>query len=126
MDLRREHVILVADDDEDMRACMSDAVGGLRGCRVIEAADGREALERAIVDTPSVVVLDQGMPLLSGADVVRALHARGLHPTIVLVTGSDAAAIASDVGVDLFLRKPFSLADLEAVVERALAVADRS
>jgi CheY-like chemotaxis protein len=116
-----EATILVIDDDRDVRAFLSAALEGI-GHRVLLAQDGPEGLLKLQTSTPDLVLLDYAMPLMHGAEVARA--ARVSHPElpIVFVTGyaeSDQleAALGRDAPV---LRKPFTVAQLAAVLDRHL------
>ena len=113
--------VLVIDDDADVRSFLAESLEGL-GHEVAVAASGAEGLERLGDWRPDLMLLDFAMPDMHGADVARA--ARRSHPDlpIVIVTGYAEteqleAALGSDVRV---LRKPFTVADLAAAVERNL------
>jgi DNA-binding response OmpR family regulator len=101
---------------------------GLRsqGFQVASALDGDDGLQRALTDSPDLVVLDMLLPGRSGLDVLRELHAAKPEiPVIALtalgeiedrVTGLDAGAVD-------YLTKPFSLAELAARIRAQLRVA---
>jgi CheY-like chemotaxis protein len=83
------HVLVVEDDDVTREVFRRVLVG--EQCRVSEAANGREALERVAADPPDVIFLDLIMPVMDGFEFLTAL--RGL-PTasripVVVVTSSD-------------------------------------
>jgi len=67
-------VVLVVDDDPDLRT-VAEMQLSLRGFQVIQAESGEQALELARTKSPDVILLDMMMPGMSGADVLRALHA---------------------------------------------------
>jgi len=126
--------VLVADDDDDMRALVAATLRA-DGYNVLEASDGVELLdqlERALDDPrarPDVVVTDVMMPRLSGLGVLDALKRAQQHFPVVLMT------VLADVSVDIVarrlgavgvLRKPFDIDDLRtAVVNATLAYAHR-
>ncbi len=102
--------ILVADDDADNRAIATEALA-LAGYEVAQAADGREALDRALRDKPDLVLLDLSMPKMDGWEVARRLRgspeAEGtliLAYTAHALPGEDARAKAA--GCDEYLAKP--------------------
>ncbi|MGD9751250.1 MAG: response regulator transcription factor [Acidimicrobiia bacterium] len=108
-------VVLLIEDDADVRALVQDALGD-RGFVVFEAANGvaaRRLLDEA--EPPDVAVLDLGLPDISGFDVLADLVARGV-PTIILSGrgGELDRVIGLDVGADDYLAKPFSVRELEA------------
>ena len=91
---------------------------------VAEAADGSEAIETITRLKPDVVLLDVRMPLRSGLDVLRTLHAGArLPPTILLTTFDDDAALLEGIrfGARGFLLKDVSLADLTRAIRDVAA-----
>jgi CheY-like chemotaxis protein len=86
---------------------------------VATAADGKQALHAAAAVAPAAILLDQQMPRLCGADVVRALRARGCAvPILLLSATADARQAAAASGADAFLGKPFDLDAVLALVAR--------
>src|SRR6185295_19047644 len=115
-------VILIVDDEPVVRALLHVALEPA-GARLVEAADGSEALEAAWREHPNVVVLDVGLPKLSGIDVCRALKTNPEPPHVILVTGD---ALLDDIhacGADAVVAKPFRPAEVLASVRVALASA---
>ena len=90
------------------------------GARLVEASDGSEALEMAWRERPQVVLLDVGLPKLSGVDVCRALKTNPSPPAVILITGDTFAGEIDACGADGVVPKPFRCEDLLAQVERAL------
>jgi CheY-like chemotaxis protein len=83
--------VLVVDDHPSFRAT-ARAVLEAEGFAVVgEAASGPEALERAAVLRPDVVLLDVQLPGLDGFEVASRLRANGSAPAVVLVSSRDAA-----------------------------------
>ena len=109
--------ILVIDDDPDVRRLLRDVLSE-RGLVPREAEDGQAGLEEIERALPDLVLLDYAMPGLSGAQVAKIAKDRHPHLQIIFVTGfADTAAIEQSVGRDaLVLRKPFRLADLDALL----------
>ena len=112
----RTRTVLVADDNEDCRTVYAVY---LRHCGfdVVEARDGRAALELARACLPDAVVLDFHMPQLSAADVVRALRADAAtrDTACLVVTGDVRPATrraAEEAGADACLLKPVEPRDL--------------
>src|SRR5258705_9814975 len=85
---RRIARILVVEDDPELRRLFRTALS-VSGFEVICAGDGVEALYRLDAELPDLVVLDLGLPRLSGRDVLREISAnmRTRHIPIVVVTG---------------------------------------
>ena len=91
------------------------------GYTVTEASDGIEALRRLELERPDLIILDLGLPLLSGLDVQQELaaHAHTRDIPVVIVTGSNAPL--DGVAVDCVLRKPVSPDHIASVVAKCLA-----
>jgi CheY-like chemotaxis protein len=113
--------ILLVDDNSDVRDFIADCLHGL-GHSVVSAEDGEEGLKALETTQPDLVLLDYAMPAMHGADVARAI--RKTHPDlpIVFVTGyAESEQMDSAVGAEVaVLRKPFSMAELAAVLEDKL------
>ncbi len=110
--------ILIADDDSTMQAALSESVRRL-GYDVHLASDGHEALERAMVLKPWLVLSDLKMPRLGGIPFVRELKKRLPETTIVLMTAYgtvETAVEAMKVGASDYLLKPFSADLLERIL----------
>ena len=113
--------ILVADDNSASRELVREALENI-GYRVVEAADGREALDKADQNIPDLALLDIRMPELDGYATLRAMRENPklaslpiLALTAFAMRGDHEKAIAA--GFDGYLTKPISIAGLRAEVE---------
>ena len=119
--------ILVADDDEDIRAVL-DIVLGEAGFEVETAADGVEALDRLRREgtPPGLVLVDLMMPRLDGEDFVKRMRADpalSRVPIVVMSGHHEARRRAAELGATECLVKPVELDALMAMVHRYAAVA---
>ena len=113
--------VLLVEDSDDVREALAELLE-LSGHRVAAVAGGREALARAAALAPEVVLIDLGLPDLSGLEVARRLRTElGPAPFLVALTGaardSDRQA-ALEAGFDLHVPKPVDPLDLERLVAR--------
>ena len=121
--------VLVVDDDAAIRRTLQISLRA-SGYDVLIAADGRTALQACREDDPQVLLLDLGLPDLSGFDVLRSLREWSQLPVIVLSArhGSQDKVEALDLGADDYVTKPFGmdelLARLRAAVRRSGATDD--
>ena len=120
----RRPLVLVADDDEDIRALIEFRLERA-DYEVVTAADGVEALEVALARRPALAVLDVMMPKLTGYDVtrrIRASQAIGRMPVILLTARvlEDDVTRGFEAGADDYLKKPFSPQELGARVQAVL------
>ena len=118
-------VILVAEDDADMRGVMRQTLER-RGFVVIEAADGREALDAARRQAPDLIVLDLRMPAVHGRDVIRILRKQATTAAVPIVVVSGSASERQSLeslvlGANVFLTKPANSEALVADINRLLS-----
>jgi len=112
--------VLLVDDDTTLRRTLGI---GLRaeGHDVLIAADGRTALQALREDRPDLVVLDLGLPDLSGLEVLRQLRGWSTTPVVVLSARAESAekVEALDLGADDYVTKPFGMEELLARLRAA-------
>ena len=114
--------VLVADDEPAIRRLLRNSLPA-EGWRVIEAADGGEALARMGDGGVAVLLLDLGLPDVDGLDVIRRLRAQGSTTPIVVLSARDderGKVAALDLGADDYVTKPFGMAELVARLRTAL------
>jgi DNA-binding response OmpR family regulator len=124
MTARETPLVLVADDEEDIRALVAFRLERA-GYEVITAADGEEALTLATNRLPDLVVLDMMMPKATGLEVTRSLREHDETkdiPVILLTARAQEADVARgyEAGVDDYVKKPFSPQDLQLRVQTLL------
>ncbi|KAK43366.1 response regulator [Caballeronia sp. EK] len=117
--------ILLVDDSDDAALAMSMLLEAL-GHEVRTEHDGPRALASIDDFKPDVVVLDIGLPGMSGFDVAREMRKRDATRSVLLLAltgwGSEAdRQSALDAGFDHHLTKPVDVTDLEALLARPRA-----
>ena len=119
-------VILLADDNADMREYLS---GLLRGrFQLMQAGNGKAALAQAELHLPDLVLTDVMMPEMDGFDLLTALRQNPRTRSIPVImlsarAGEEALIDGVDAGADDYLTKPFSARELLARVEAQLKLA---
>ena len=112
--------VLIVEDEADLRKMLKILLG-VYGYEVIEARDGYEAVEKAVEETPDLILMDIAMPVLGGLEATRAIrsHAELTEIPIVAVTGYEEfyGVRAREVGCTDVLRKPLDFGQLRPVVE---------
>jgi len=117
-----DHQVLIADDEPSQRELLGGFLRSL-GYEITEAADGVEAVERVRAGGVDLVLLDQRMPRLEGAEAIRALREVNPEVEIVVVTAFgtvEQAVKALQLGAVDYLTKPVELDRLQIIVRKAL------
>ncbi len=120
----RSPTVLIVDDDLFVRRLLEDALSesGL-ALRVLEAADGEQALAVATRERPEVVLLDLFMPRLSGLEVLAQLRSSVPESRVVVISSMDAEPVieqALQAGATGFIAKPFHPLEIASAVREAL------
>ena len=114
--------VLVAEDSQDTRIMLKRAFE-LKGYRVFEAENGKQALEMAKQYHPSLIVIDLNMPVLDGLEAVRnfrQLEESGDQVPIVAITAYDVYGMekaALETGCNKYLSKPLDLEELDRALK---------
>lgn len=113
--------VLVVEDEIELAGLIAAGLRGA-GMAIDVSHDGADALARAAVNTYDVVVLDRGLPTVTGDEVCRRLTGCRPAPRVLMLTAAGAEADevhGLSIGADDYLAKPFSFPRLVARI-RAL------
>ncbi len=119
--MKAEKNILIVDDEESFRTHLK-RLFVRRGYAVTEAANGAEALARAVQQRFDIVLLDIVLPGLDGVEVLRTIKEHAPETQVIMMTGNATVsnAIASmKLGAYDYLTKPFDFEELFILIERA-------
>jgi DNA-binding response OmpR family regulator len=114
--------ILIVEDEPNMVAGLRDNFE-FEGYEVITAPDGVAGLERALSESPDLVILDVMMPRMSGLDVCKQLKSKRPSTPIIMLTarGQEVDKVVGlELGADDYVTKPFSIRELLARVKAVL------
>src|SRR6185295_4742906 len=114
--------ILVVDDEAGIRASVRGVLTD-EGYRVLEAEDGRGALQIIQDERPRLVILDIWMPEMDGIELLRRIRESEPHTQVIMISGHgniETAVTATKLGAFDFIEKPFSVDGLLQLVDRAL------
>lgn len=115
-------IILCVDDSATVRKIMAMALSDA-GHSVVEAENGKVALEKLVSSRPDCIILDINMPVMGGIEFLsakRKIAAASSIPVIVLTTQDEEAlrTEAMGLGANGFLAKPFDKAALLSTISR--------
>jgi two-component system chemotaxis response regulator CheY len=115
--------ILIVDDDALVRRVLRDVLES-RGHALLEAEDGREAIELLGERCPQLVLLDLFMPRLSGMEALTMMRERWPSARVLVISSLKSERLeaqALEAGAAGFILKPFHPMEITSAVDRALA-----
>jgi DNA-binding response OmpR family regulator len=119
--------ILLVDDEQSIQALLSYPLRR-DGYEVVQASDGRQALDRFDEEQFDLVVLDLMLPKIDGLEVCRRLRSVSSVPIIMLTAKSEEIdkVVGLELGADDYITKPFSLREFSSRIKAALRRAEMS
>jgi len=117
--------ILLVDDEQSIQTLLSYPLRK-EGYDVVQATDGRQALDRFEEQPFDLVVLDLMLPKVDGLEVCRLLRSRSTVPIIMLTAKSEEIdkVVGLELGADDYITKPFSLREFSSRIKAALRRAE--
>jgi DNA-binding response OmpR family regulator len=119
--------ILLVDDEQSIQTLLSYPLRK-EGYNVVQATDGRQALDRFEEQAFDLVILDVMLPKIDGLEVCRRLRSRSAVPIIMLTARSEEIdkVVGLELGADDYITKPFSLREFASRIKAALRRAELS
>ena len=118
--------LLVVEDDRALSALLVELLTG-EGYRVDTAYDGQQGMHRGLTGNYDALVVDRGLPVMDGADLVALLRSRGVTSPALILTARGAVedrVEGLDAGAQDYLVKPFEVPELLARVRALLRRTD--
>lgn len=115
--------ILIVDDSDDSRSILGVILHRSWGYETIEAATGTEAIQKAIAEKPDLIIMDLGLPGISGVDATKAIkeNSTTAHIPIIAHTVWPADSCkeqALNAGMVDYLEKPVSMVLMKTTIEK--------
>jgi PAS domain S-box-containing protein len=118
-----KETVLIVDDQRDSIESLTNQVLRPGGYEVSVARDGQTGLNKALSESPDLIVINLTVPRLSGLQVLQALRQANNETPVILTTfhGSEEAAVrAFQLGAQAYLIKPYQPEDMRQAIERGL------
>jgi CheY-like chemotaxis protein len=116
--------ILVVDDDDPVRAMMSQLLRA-RGYTILEARNGKEALDKIVPMRADLVITDLFMPEMGGIQLITVLRREFPDVKVIAMTGvprsHSVLRVAASLGATGTMTKPFTAEKLETLIANVLA-----
>lgn len=113
--------ILIIDDDAVVRSLLLDVLSDCYECNTASTAE--EAIEFLNVEHYDAVLTDIGLPGLNGIGLLKRIRSKGLNTPVIVISGKgdeqDSQSLLK-LGAFAYLTKPFSLEQMENVVQQAV------
>jgi|GEM_PF-2969434 len=120
--------VLIVDDNEDIVEITKTTLESYTKFRTVTASNGKEALQALVDHTIDVIVLDDHMPEMSGAEFFRIIRQRSIYVPVIFLTGmanEEGRKQQMSLGAFDYLEKPVKAKDLLLLVMEASKVMDR-
>ena len=119
--MNKQQTVLIADDEPQIREILS-IYFKKEGFKVIEAADGAEALVQVQAGKPDIILLDIMMPVLDGLEVCKQVRKISDIPIIMLTAkdSDDDRILGLEIGAEDYISKPFNTREVVARVKAVL------
>ncbi|MBW7886956.1 MAG: response regulator [Bacteroidetes bacterium] len=119
---------LVVDDSQTMRRIVINALKVIGFDTVVEAGDGKEALQKLQEENPNFVITDWNMPEMNGLDLVKAIRstdAYGMLPVLMVTTRGNKTDVieAMQAKANNYIIKPFTPQALKEKIDQILKAA---
>lgn len=118
--------LLIVEDDRSLSGMLVDLFTG-EGYRVDAAFDAQQGMHRALTGDYDALIVDRGLPVMDGTDLVAVLRSRGVSTPALMLTARGAVedrVEGLDAGAQDYLVKPFEVAELLARVRALVRRAD--
>ncbi|MGQ0520552.1 MAG: response regulator [Actinomycetota bacterium] len=116
--------VLYVEDNATNQELMRSVVRKRPGVRLVVAGTGSQAIEAALLERPALILLDRGLPDMTGGEVLRHLRTRaeteGIPVVVISGDTADPGADEAALGVIAHLTKPYDVRELLSCLDRVL------
>jgi len=126
--MAQRKTILIVDDEEDLRGAVAEGLQA-EDFSVLEAANGRDGVEKAQASRPDLVLLDVDLPDINGREACRLMRQGGVVSPIIMLTAADTdvdTIQGLEAGANDYVTKPYKFAVLLARIRAQLRSHEQS
>jgi len=117
--------VLIVDDSAFMRMLLKTKLFGLGLTEVLEATNGKQAMENAKKQKPDLILLDIIMPDMDGETVLRNLRTAGIKTKVIMVTAIGQKPLierCKKLGISGYITKPFKDTEIKELIRKTIVV----
>ena len=119
--------ILIVDDDDAVRGILLDLLSDRYECNTASSAE--EAFQYLEIQSYDAVLTDIAMPGVTGLELLKRIQLKDLETPVIFISGKNGEQDSEDLiklGAFAYVNKPFSLDEIEILVERAIGARPRA
>ena len=126
VDVRPVKILIIEDDREILAVITVGFEMRWPEMKLVSTRLGREGIELAASENPDIVILDLGLPDVTGFEVLKEIRALSAVPILILTVRSDEEDVVRGLewGADDYMTKPFRQAELQLRVEALIRLVD--
>lgn len=126
----QKHIILIVEDHDELRNSLRNWLGSLfRGCNILEARSGEEALQKAKAEPPDIVLMDIMLPEMNGIEAARYIKNIVPYAQIVMLSMYEDSAYQADAvsaGATAYIPKRKMGTELIPAITKLLSVPSKN
>ena len=122
MERHKERTALVVDDSNLNRQILIEFLK-TKDFKIIEAADGKEALDQIENSHPDIILLDLIMPVMDGFETMNHLKSKGINIPIIVITAylkENTYSRCKELGAKAFINKPVKMRELYSEISKLI------
>jgi len=126
--MAQRKTILIVDDEEDLRSAVAEGLAA-EDFEVLQAATGRDGVEKAHASRPDLVLLDVDLPDINGREACRLMRQGGVAAPVIMLTAADTdtdTIEGLEAGANDYVTKPYKFAVLLARIRAQLRSHEQS
>ena len=120
--------VLIVDDSAFMRMLLKEKISNIAQTEILEAANGKEAIEIAKKQKPDLILLDIILPDIDGESVLRNLRNAGIKSKTIIITAVGQKQVierCQKLGINGYIVKPFDDTKITNLIKRTIDLSQK-